>query len=62
MVVSLWCSPVDLIADTLEAEGRERGRVVSPLKIVSFETRDSLTTPRAQKGYQDFHLTASRNF
>ena len=48
MVVSLQCSPVDLIADRLEAEGRERGRVVSPLKDCQF--RESLTTPRAQKG------------
>lgn len=58
MVVSLGCSLLILIAYTLEAEGGEQGRVLFTAKDCHF--RDLLTTPRAEKGKNCIHLTASR--
>ena len=59
MVVSLRCRLLILIAYTLEAEGGEQGRVVSPLKDCQFREllNDDATCAKRLKC---FHLTASR--
>ena len=58
MVVSLGCSPLILIAYTLEAEGGGQGRVVSPLEDCQF--RELLNDATCAKRLKCFHLTASR--